>query len=193
MSASAVGLVLAAGAGTRFGQPKAAVMIDGETLVDRAVRTMRSGGCADVFAVLGAWRGPVQDASIVYNPDWSSGLGSSLRSGLAALAGGSWQRCAVTLVDLPGLTSAAVTRTIAADGQLVVATYAGTWGHPVVIARPHWSLVADDPARDAGARKYLREHVDLVVTIEVGDVAEDLDVDSPGDLARWLASITQET
>ena len=79
------GLVLAAGAGTRYGQPKASVTVDGERLVDRAVRVLHEGGCDPVLVVLGAWVGPVEGADIVLNSAWPEGMGSSLRSGLQSL------------------------------------------------------------------------------------------------------------
>ena len=79
------GLVLAAGEGRRFGGPKAPVVIDGERLVDRAVRVLREGGCEPVYVVLGAWVGEVPGAIVVVNPDWAEGMGSSLRAGLGAM------------------------------------------------------------------------------------------------------------
>ena len=48
------GLVLAAGAGSRFGRPKAVVELDGERLVDRAVRVLRAGGISRTYVVSGA-------------------------------------------------------------------------------------------------------------------------------------------
>ena len=175
------GLVLAAGEGRRFGGPKAPFVIDGERLVDRAVRVLREGGCGPVYVVLGAWVGDVPDAVVVTNPEWSEGMGSSLRTGLAALAGEAVEAVVVTLVDLPGLTSAAVRRLVQADGALAAATYGGERGHPVRFGREHWEEVAASARGDAGARDYLRAHADDVSLIEVGDVAsgEDLDVRSP--------------
>ena len=79
-----LGLVLAAGAGRRLGGPKAPLVVDGERLVDRAVRVLREGGCDPVLVVLGAWVGDVPGAEVVVNADWASGLGSSLRAGLRA-------------------------------------------------------------------------------------------------------------
>jgi nicotine blue oxidoreductase len=80
------GLVLAAGAGTRYGQPKAPVIIGGERLVDRAVRVLTEGGCDPVYVVLGAWVGEVDGADIVVNDAWPEGMGSSLRMGLTVLS-----------------------------------------------------------------------------------------------------------
>ena len=117
------GLVLAAGEGRRFGGPKAPYVLDGERLVDRAVRTLHDAACDPVLVVLGAWVGDVPGAEIILNPDWSSGMGSSLRIGLEALTEhADVGRVVVTLVDLPGLTSAAVRRLVEYGGDLAAAT-----------------------------------------------------------------------
>jgi nicotine blue oxidoreductase len=174
---STAGLVLAAGEGRRFGGPKAPVVVDGERLVDRAVRVLRDGGCEPVLVVLGAWIGEV-DAGIVVNAQWPEGMGSSLRAGLDAVAGlDGVERVLVTLVDLPGLTPEAVARLIGVDADLAAATYEGERGHPVVFARAHWGGVAASAVGDRGARAYLvgRE----VALIEVGDVASGEDFDVP--------------
>ncbi len=109
------GLVLAAGEGRRFGGPKAPYVVDGERLVDRAVRVLREASCDPVVVVLGAWVGEVPEADVVVNDDWGTGMGSSLRRGLehvATLEG--VDDVVVTLVDLPGLTAEAVRRILAA-------------------------------------------------------------------------------
>ena len=66
---------------------QAPVVIEGERLVDRAVRVLREGGCDPVYVVLGAWTGDVPGAVAVANPEWPEGMGSSLRAGLTALEG----------------------------------------------------------------------------------------------------------
>jgi nicotine blue oxidoreductase len=174
------GLVLAAGEGRRFGGPKAPYVLDGERLVDRAVRVLREGGCDPVLVVLGAWVGSVPDAEVVENPEWVSGMGSSLRVGLAALADrDEVERALVSLVDLPGLTGVAVARLLTSGHRLASASYAGERGHPVLLGREHWEAVAESARGDRGARAYLALHD--VPLVEVGDVAsgEDLDEVAP--------------
>lgn len=170
--------MLAAGAGTRYGQPKAPVVVDGERLVDRAVRCLQEAGCSPVVVVLGAWVGDVPGADVVVNDAWAEGMGSSLRAGLAALADRDADRVAVTLVDLPGLTPAAVARLLATDARVAVATYGGERGHPVVLGREHWAEVAAGAQGDAGARAFLGGRDDVVL-VEVGDLAAGDDLDSP--------------
>ena len=171
-----VGLVLAAGEGRRFGGPKAPYVLDGERLVDRAVRVLREAGVDRVVVVLGAWVGEVPDAEVVVNSDWSEGMGSSLRTGLAHLeARDDVDRVLVTLVDLVGLTPAAVARVLACDADLAAATYDGRRGHPVLLGRGHWPGVRASATGDRGARTYLAERD--VTAVEVGDVAHDDDLD----------------
>lgn len=178
------GLVLAAGSGSRFGQPKAGVVIEGERLVDRAVRILSQAGADPVLVVLGAWQGSVPGASTVLNPHWPTGMGSSLRAGLQALADPAYRgtdAVLVTLVDLPGLTVTAVQRVLRTPADLVVATYDGVRGHPAKFGRSHWAGIAASARGDAGAREYLRSRSDLVL-VEVGDVATGQDLDRPEDM-----------
>lgn len=177
------GLVLAAGAGSRLGQPKAPLVVRGERLVDRAVRLLREGGCHEIFVVLGAWQGEVPGARVVINGDWASGMGSSLRAGLEVLTDDErFSAAVVTLVDLPGLSAAAVRAVVAEPGELVVATYEAKPGHPLKLGRAHWPGIMATLVGDAGARDYLRNQAD-VVSLELSEVGHNADVDTPADLA----------
>lgn len=174
------GLVLAAGAGRRFGGPKAPAVVAGERLVDRAVRILREGGCDPVMVVLGAWVGQVAGAQVVVNAGWDSGMGSSLRAGLTALAAEpDVERAVVGLVDLPGVTGDAVRRLVADGGELGACTYDGVRGHPVLLARRHWADAMAGAVGDKGARDYLHEHAAQLTLVEVGDVADGTDLDRP--------------
>ena len=84
------GLVLAAGAGTRMGMPKALVEDESGPWLSRAVQALTDGGCDDVTVVLGAAvdeaAALVPGTAIVVAEDWAEGMGASLRAGLTALA-----------------------------------------------------------------------------------------------------------
>lgn len=177
------GLVLAAGAGTRYGQPKAPIVIDGRRLVDRAVDCLRDGGCDPVLVVLGAWVGDVPGSEVLVNSDWAEGMGSSLRLGLGVLSPrADIDSVVVTLVDLPAVTARAVRRILDADGSIAVAAYDGERGHPVRFDRDHWAGIVVSAQGDRGARAYLSGRADVTV-VEVGDVAQGYDVDVPEDSA----------
>jgi nicotine blue oxidoreductase len=181
------GLVLAAGAGRRYGMPKALVEYEGQRLVDRAVDTLRAAGADPVVVVLGAAADRVraaarlEHATVTENPDWDAGMGSSLRAGLAALAGTGALAVVVLLVDMPGISAEAVRRVagLAAPDALVMAGYRERRGHPVLLGRDHWPGVAALATGDTGARPYLREHAAAVRVVPCGDVADDRDLDTP--------------
>ncbi|MFE6872157.1 NTP transferase domain-containing protein [Kitasatospora sp. NPDC057692] len=189
-------LVLAAGGGRRLGgRAKALLRYRGRPLVEHAVAVVRAGGCREVTVVLGADRARVRSTAhlpgcrLVANPDWRSGMGSSLRAGLAALPAGA-PAVLVMLVDTPGVSPAAVARLLAAHragAQLAAAAYEGRRGHPVLIGARHFAEAAEGAHGDAGARALLAAHPDDLILVECADVAAPDDLDTPGDLARWGA------
>jgi len=181
------GLLLAAGAGRRYGMPKALVRLGGRLLVERAAETLREGGCDPVVVVLGAAADRVRaeallgNALVVDNPEWPSGMGSSLGAGLRAALPLGVDSALVLLVDLPGVTAAAVRRVaaLASPDALVMAGYGPRRGHPVLLGREHWAGVAAAATGDVGARPYLAAHSAAVRVVPCEDVADDRDVDTP--------------
>lgn len=177
-----------------MGLPKALVELDGEPLVRRALRVLAEGGCAPLVVVLGAAAADVRavlpdGVRAVEAAGWESGMGASLRAGLAALPGDA-DAVLVHLVDLPGVTAAAVARLVAGPvgpDTLRRAAYGGRPAHPVLLGRAHWAGVSASATGDAGARGYLRDHPDVEM-VECGDVATPEDVDTPEALARFLAT-----
>ena len=183
------GLVLAAGGGSRFGRPKALVSLDGELLVMRAVRTLTLGGCDPVITVLGAAADEVTTVAAlphsVVNPDWASGLGSSLRCGLRSLPQRA-EAVVISLADQPLIRPEAVTRLAEAwSGGAVaaVATYATRPRNPVLLDRAVWPAVAAAASGDTGARPWLAAHPDLVSLVPCDDIGSAYDIDTPADLA----------
>lgn len=184
---SAHGLLLAAGAGSRMGRPKALVRDEaGEPWLVRGVRALREGGCDAVTVVLGARAEEAAPlladtgARWVLAPDWAEGMSASLRTGLAALAGGTDDAALVSLVDLPDVGPDVVRRVVALAGDPAVvarAAYDGTPGHPVLLGRGHWAAVGDVASGDRGARDYLASRD--VVLVECGDLATGRDRDTP--------------
>jgi molybdenum cofactor cytidylyltransferase/nicotine blue oxidoreductase len=180
------GLVLAAGGGRRYGMPKALVEYEGSLLVERAVRTARAV-CDPVLVVLGAqaldvWqRADLGGATVLANRDWESGMASSLRTGLEGLRGwpGRVDAALVLLVDMPGMTPAALARMAehAAPEALAVASYDGVRGHPVLLGRAHWAGVIETATGDEGARRYLAAHE--VTEVDCTGLADPADLDVP--------------
>jgi len=179
--------VLAAGGGRRYGGPKALVRHEGSLLVERAVATVRAGGCGPIIVVLGAAAAEVRaqaqlgDVTLVENEGWKSGMGSSLRVGLEALGATDADAVVVLLVDTPGVTAEAVRRVAQKDGRdsLVAATYGNRRGHPVLLGRDHWAGVSLLASADVGARAYLSARSAEVHTVPCDDIADDTDMDFP--------------
>lgn len=184
-----VGIILAAGSGSRMGTPKAILEIEGERLIDRAVALFHDAGIKDVYVVLGAWQGLVPDAEVLINPDWKSGMGSSLRVGLAHVEKLSeFSEAIVTLVDLPGLTSTAIRAVANTSQEIVVGTFDGKPGHPVKFARRYWKEIAESSVGDVGARNFLKGRDDIF-TIALEKLATGKDIDTPEDLAWYIGDI----
>ncbi|WP_433184918.1 nucleotidyltransferase family protein [Actinoallomurus sp. CA-150999] len=180
------GLLLAAGEGRRLGIPKALVEIDGVRLVDRGVRMLHEAGCTPIVVVTGAAAVDVAGAVVIHNPDWRTGMASSLRAGLSALAP-DCPAVVIALVDQPRVTAAAVRRLRAAHesgARVAVATYDGRPRNPVLIAHEHFAEAAAGASGDVGARGFLRAHPELVVAVPCDDVAAADDIDTPEDLQR---------
>ncbi len=182
------GLVLAAGEGRRFGRPKALVELDGERLVDRAVRLLRDGGCAPIVVVSGAAPLEVAGADVFDNPDWKTGMGSSLRCGLAALPA-ECGAAVVALVDQPYIGLEAVRRLVDAyrkGAQAAVVTYGGQRRNPVLLARDTWPAVAALATGDVGARRYIEARRQEVVEVPGDGTGDPRDIDTPDDLATGI-------
>lgn len=177
------GLILAAGAGTRFGSdsPKQLAPFRGRPLLEWAVRAQ----CAvpeleRVLVVLGS-RATLVLAGVDFGraettvcEDWESGQVASLRRGLDELAGP--DRVVVTLGDAPLLTPEVIELFVAAAPR-TRAVYDGRPGHPVVLGAEQ--ITALNSVRgDRGARGLL--HGGPV--LEVGHLCSGRDVDTPDDL-----------
>lgn len=187
------GVVLAAGAGTRYGGPKAlAVDAEGSWLV-RAVNLMLATGCERVGVVLGAEHERAMkllpdSANVcpIIAHDWADGQGASLKGAL------NWAlsmqtdtqrteaRLVITLVDLPQLRVESALRVTGAGQDdpancLAQAWYHGAPGHPVVIGSNHWQPLTESLTGDTGAKHYLAAHHS--VRIDCSELGGGNDVD----------------
>ncbi len=190
-----VGLLLAAGAGTRMGMPKALVRDPGgRPWLETAVGVLRDGGCDRVVVVLGARAEEARPlvpvgVEVVVAHEWARGLSASLVAGLTHLdetLPPAPDAALVLLVDLPDLVPEVVARLLpdAAPATLARAAYDGVPGHPVVLGRDHWAGVAASAGGDEGAKAYLQTHRAAVRLVECGDLATGADQDRPAPRAR---------
>lgn len=191
------GLVLAAGSGRRIGAPKALLRRDGATLVEHTARMVADAGCEPVIVVLGAGADQVRASAdlagvrVFVNQAWSTGVGSSLRAGLTAVAKTDAEAVLLVPVDMPGLTVDALRRVAALPypGALVCSTFDGRRSHPVLLGRTHWSGVSTLARADVDVRPYLLARAGEVTEVGCDDVAAPDDVDTAEDAARWKIDV----
>jgi molybdenum cofactor cytidylyltransferase len=186
-------VVLAAGAGRRFGGRKQLAPLRGRPLLEHALAAAAAGPAEETVLVLGADAEEIERgielgaATAVRCRDWERGQGASLRAGLAAL-GPDVGAALVTLGDEPFLDPAAADRLVAARRPGLAAlraSYSGRPGHPVLIERELFEpLIA--AAADAQPAALLREAG--IETIECGDLGDPADVDTPEQLAALEAA-----
>jgi molybdenum cofactor cytidylyltransferase len=172
-----VGVLLAAGAGRRYGKPK--VLVDG--WLDTAVGALRGGGCADIVLVLGAAEvaAPPGTTAIIA-PQWHEGLSASVRTGLAQADRMNADYAVLHVIDTPDVGAAVVARVLgratASRSGLARAYFGDRPGHPVVLARRHWPEVLAQISGDQGAGAYLRSRTDVEI-VDCSDLAGGRDVD----------------
>lgn len=176
---TSLGLLLAAGPGTRYGGPKI-LASDGRWL-SAAVDALIGGGCDEVLVVVGAAEPEMPEgATAVVNTAWRDGMGSSLATGLARAAAGTADRVVIHLVDTPDIGADVVRRVLDASTRTGTARaiFEGRPGHPVVVPRSSWTAIVDAAVGDQGGRGFLRRNPDVVL-VECGDLATGRDIDVP--------------
>ncbi len=185
-------VVLAAGAGSRFGGGKLLAELKDTPLIEHVLGTLDASPVDEVFVVVGDDAGGLREvcepygAWVIENPDWEKGQSTSVRSGLRAL--GPEVRAAVVLLgDQPFVGVGAVERLIKAfeeGAKVAAATYGGKMRNPVLFAREVWPLLLGELSGDVGAKPFLLRHPELVVGVSCDGVGNPVDVDTIEDLRR---------
>jgi CTP:molybdopterin cytidylyltransferase MocA len=196
-------LVLAAGAGRRFGGGKLLASLEGRPVLQHVLDRIGAAGLTDVVVVLGDdadvlesaidWRG----ARRVRNPAPRRGLSSSLRIGMDALPAGA-EAVLIALGDQPGLPREAVRKLLATGidehRPIVVPVYPGDGGrNPVLLGRAAFALV-DEVQGDRGLGPLIDAHPELVREVPVEVAGGNPDIDTRADLvaaleAAWAARV----
>lgn len=187
------GVVLAAGRSTRMGRPKALLRFRGEALLDRAVRILAEGGCADVVVVidpeqdaLAAAAGNLQGARVVAGRPEGMPI-DSLRAALPDIPRD--HNLAVLPIDAAVAGAASVAAVIAALGRsaadIVIAAYGEEYGHPVALDASLRPRLESDELPE-GIRSLYADADLRCIALETGDPATLADIDTPEDARSWL-------
>jgi molybdenum cofactor cytidylyltransferase len=188
-------VILAAGASRRLGEPKQFVPFRGRSLLAHAIAMATAADCGPVLVVLGAGADALREeatgagARVVENPDWATGMASSVRAAIAAVAAEVPEAEAMlfTVCDQPLVTAdllAAIVRAHRDGSMLVAAAYDGATGVPALFARRYFDELRE-LSGDVGARRVLARHAADVRAIPFP--GGELDIDAPADVARLAA------
>jgi molybdenum cofactor cytidylyltransferase len=188
-------VILAAGASTRFGEPKQLLAFNGESLVQRAVHAATESGCMPVVVVTGAAAEQVQRdlagplAELVHNTDWERGLGTSIRRGIEHLSQSDVGAVVLLACDQPLVNANSIGRLIAeyrtSRKAIVASSYAGTIGIPALFDRSCFAALLALPAT-SGAKPLIESRSRDVAKVEFAAAA--VDIDTRADLDNLKAS-----
>ena len=186
-------VVLAAGAASRFGSPKALAKLDGRPILEHVLDAVREAGIDDVIVVLGHAADEIEEGidwleeRRVRNPD-PRHLSSSLQVGIDAVAAidPPVRAAVIVLGDQPRTRPEVIRALLAAarsgDRPVVVPRYAdGGGANPVVLLADAFELV-DEATGDRGLGPVLASNDDLVTEVPVAGANPD--IDTTDDLAR---------
>jgi molybdenum cofactor cytidylyltransferase len=170
-------VVLAAGASTRLGRPKQTLEINGESLVERAVRVAQETGCAPVIVVInpeGDFGHSLQERGcvVVINESAAEGIASSIRRGVNVARMLKAQGTIVMTCDQPGVKAVHLRALSAATTEIVGSEYAGRVGVPAYFPATAFDALMN-LSGDTGARELLRD----AKSIPQEDLALDIDTD----------------
>jgi molybdenum cofactor cytidylyltransferase len=183
-----------------MGTVKQLIELEGKPLIVRAADAVLGSPARPVVVVVGAHaeevRAPVagRPVSVVFNPDWSTGLASSIRVGLAALLAAEpcLDAALVALCDQPALSPEVIVKLASvhrATGRIAAARYCGRNGAPAVFGRAHFAVLGAMEG-DEGARKMLNGRPESVAAIDLPEMGVDLD--TPADREGWVRRRSQE-
>jgi len=193
-------ILLAAGAGSRFGGEKLLARYGGRPLIEASLSNLADAPLDETVVVVGDDAKRIREAcepyglEIVENPDWAEGISTSVQSGLRALGPGT-RAAVVLLADQPLVGAGAVERLVAAfeaGARVAAATYDGELRNPVLFSTEVWPLLMSELSGDEGARSFLRRHPELVTRVPCDGVGDPADVDTAEDLRRLEGMRAQE-
>lgn len=188
-----VGVVLAAGTSSRFGEPnKLLTEWEDAPLVSHVVETLLESVVDEIVVVVGddakRMRTAVSDfeATVVYNYQYAAGQATSVRRGIEAARDHGADAAIFALGDMPTVEADSLDLLVdayrAGVGDTLAAAFNGVRGNPVLFDRDHFDALAETTG-DTGGREILCDD-DGAVLVETGDCGVLVDVDSPDDMAK---------
>ncbi len=184
------GIILAAGASTRMGQPKPLLLWRGEPFIRHVARTALSAGLSPVVIVAGEHTSEIRAAvadlpvTVIHNPDWEAGQSTSVRCGLRALPD-TIGSAVFLLADQPHipieLVKALMDQHAQALSPIVAPLIDDRRGNPVLFDRVTFADLLSLTG-DVGGRAVFAKHP--IAYVPWHDASMLLDVDTPEDYQR---------
>jgi molybdenum cofactor cytidylyltransferase len=179
-----------------MGTDKALLTYRGRTFLESILAMLREAGIEHVGIVLGHHAEEIRrtvnlaGAEVVINRDYQRGQTSSLQAGLKALDSPELEAIVLCLVDHPAVSAGVVRQLIArfqhSGAPVVIPTFAGQRGHPVLIGRALFEEL-QHLSPEEGANSIIRKHHDATQLVEVGEHGILHNADSPEDYRQLLA------
>jgi molybdenum cofactor cytidylyltransferase len=187
------GIILAAGAATRFGQPKQLLRLKEKYLIERVLDAALNSRLSRIVLVLGYAHQKILQAlakktqharlHIEVNPHYKKGQSHSLRIGLTAVKD-DFPAVIFLLGDQPMLNSATINTLLerfwSADNDICVPTYRGRRKNPAMFSRRFYNHLMDIKG-DTGARQLIDDNPDRVLTVEMDNPLCFVDIDTRQD------------
>ena len=190
-------VILAAGTSTRMGRAKQLLPLGETTVLASTIGNVRSAGLVEIVLVLGASAEAIrqqlpqpllESVKVVINHNYGQGMASSLREGLSHVS----PQCDAALIilgDQPFIQPQTLHRIMdgyrGARAQIVIPTFQGNRGNPVLLDRSVFSAVMALQG-DTGCRAIFPNHLSAILKVEVEDPGILLDIDSQDDYERLM-------
>jgi len=194
-------VVLAAGESKRMGEPKLLLPFRGRTVIEDIVETVVRSAVDRTLVVLGAHADLIGARLVAYpverafNPDYETGMLSSVQCGIRHLPPGA-RAALVFLGDQPGISAATIAAVVNAyriTGKgLVLPARGGAGGHPLLVDMKYRAAI-EGLEPDVGLKGLLALHPGDVERIEVGEGETPPDIDTPDDYRRAMSGPSGQT
>jgi len=192
-------VILAAGKSTRMKENKLLLKLDGETLIERVVKTVKGSSADEVIVVLGHEAEKVReqlvklDCKLVVNENYMRGQSESVKVGLAAAASSAEAvmilPADVALIDAESINSV-IDEHRKSKSQIVIASHKHQSGHPILLDRALFQEVSQIDESALGLKAVINRHRSEVKYVEVGTQNVLIDIDTREEFDKYFRTLT---
>jgi molybdenum cofactor cytidylyltransferase len=192
-------VILAAGKSTRMKENKLLLKLDGETLIERVVKTAKGSSADEVIVVLGHEAEKVReqlvklDCKLVVNENYMRGQSESVKVGLAAVLS-SAEAVMILPADVALINAESINSVIdehrKSKSQIVIASHEHQSGHPILLDRALFQEVSQIDESALGLKAVINRHRSEVKYVEVGTQNVLIDIDTREEFDKYFRTLT---